>query len=348
MPNNQSLRLLQQKLKEKLGITPQFLKEKILPDWWNNNLYKNPAGYSQALAYITRYTGIPYDNLLEPEYDLVARIPGDQVTVRFKKNSNLTDAELNHARFLVENVARVTNLIFKKPYQNTRFQAKDIRQAILGTGEKWVSFSALLNWCWQNNIPVIPATVFPRGVRKMTASVIYRDAKPVIVLSKDTKSSASQLFYLAHELGHLFLGHVHDGQSLIDEKVELADVQISQQVGDRNAEEIEADRFAVELLTGNAKNGNAEKEFLSDRNLTVQELVDQAYKLAPKMKIDPGVIAMNYAYHKDFFLISSAALKIIEQNTDAIEIMRSCLQRNIPDEGVIEEDVGFILRLSQG
>ena len=68
----------------------------------------------------------------------------------------------------------------------------------------------------------------------------------MIVLCRNSRSSAWLLFILAHELAHIALGHIDDDGMLIDENVKR-NIQ--------DTEETEANRFAEEVLSGDAESG---------------------------------------------------------------------------------------------
>lgn len=72
------------------------------------------------------------------------------------------------------------------------------------------------------------------------------NGRPSIVLSSK-RASGFLLFHLAHELGHIALGHVSQNGAIVDDEINESDSDIG-----RDPQEIEADRFAIELLTGNA------------------------------------------------------------------------------------------------
>lgn len=74
------------------------------------------------------------------------------------------------------------------------------------------------------------ATVLPTNVDGITK----RDGDEVFILYNESVSVARQRFTVAHELGHLYLGHVHGGSSI--------------DLGTKNFDEIEANQFAAHLL----------------------------------------------------------------------------------------------------
>src|SRR5262249_3747340 len=140
----------------------------------------------------------------------------------------------------------------------------------------------LIDYCWSLGIPVIHLSSFPNAKRPdgLCASV---KGRPVIVLCKKVMRSAWLLFILAHELGHVALGHIEDDGVLIDESM-------SDNVKDK--EEDDANAFAIELLTGNAD----ERFSSSGRWPNATQLAEVALETGTRLRIDPGHIVLNYAH----------------------------------------------------
>ena len=108
----------------------------------------------------------------------------------------------------------------------------------------------------------------------------FIEDRPVIVLARGEKHSAKQLFYMAHEFGHIVRGHLDPDTILCDETI---------QRGDSETREKEANDFAVALLTGN-------QFFYST---VFRRGTDVAYLCKEKAKefhVDPGVMALNYVW----------------------------------------------------
>jgi Zn-dependent peptidase ImmA (M78 family) len=78
----------------------------------------------------------------------------------------------------------------------------------------------------------------------MSAMTVEVGTRSAILLGKDSLYPAHVAFYLAHEVGHIALGHIQPGSMVIDlDRTDLADPAV-------DAEEAAADAFALELLTG--------------------------------------------------------------------------------------------------
>lgn len=77
--------------------------------------------------------------------------------------------------------------------------------------------------------------------------------------------------------------------------------------------EITANTFAVEMLTG-----KPDTAYWVPRNLSAQELADWAQRASLRDTVDPGVVALSYAWNKGHWAVGLSALRIIEPNADAI------------------------------
>lgn len=191
----------------------------------------------------------------------------------------------------------------------------------------------LAKWYWR-----VTRDEFSNSSKKMHAAIFLLKEKPVIVLCMRYKSPARQLFYLAHEVGHLMLGHVKQGQSLVDQAIRLPS---SDKGNEQDQEERDADEFAVELLTG-----KKDQFFTAKRNLTGMELAQAAQQLGKEMKIDPAYIALNYAWNKDFMPVGNIAIKAIEGDENAIKAMQAHIEKQIDIEALPDESYEYLIRLS--
>ena len=92
-------------------------------------------------------------------------------------------------------------------------------QKTIGRGKAFGKGS-LLSWCWHHDSIVVPLTRLPKSVAKMDGLVANIDGRPVIVISKKQKQPAWLAFILAHELGHIQLGHTQNVTAVMDDDFE--------------------------------------------------------------------------------------------------------------------------------
>ena len=157
-----------------------------------------------------------------------------------------------------------------------------------------------------------------------------------VVLCKNIKYSAWLLFILAHEIGHILLGHVSKDGVLVDQEVDR-----TRSVDD---EEQAANAFALELLSGNS----TLEVIPVGYEATGQSLARAALDAGTHERIDPGHLVLNCAYQMggNFFKVANAALNILEPHADAVGSVRSKMLAHLDERKLPEETYEFILRVA--
>ena len=314
-----------------VGLTERYVRKSILPDWWDDEVATNPAGYAEGLTYLSRHLGLDLATLQDPTRPVSFR---DFGACKFKKSKNTLESDLALARALGTRLAQLAVLATTTQYQPLPRSAQIIRGEILGQGGAWVGLGNLMDYCWSLGIPVIHLSGFSKAKRPdgMTAIV---NGRPVVVLCKKHRHPAWLLFILAHELGHFALGHVGNNGVLIDEHMK------------RNLpddEENAANAFAVNLLTG-----NEETRFTASGPWpNAQELAREAIRIGHAKRIDPGHLVLNYAHSmgKSFFPVANAALSRIDPENDALNLARRKMAEHLDWSSLPEESSEFLMRMS--
>jgi hypothetical protein len=177
--------------------------------------------------------------------------------------------------------------------------AGELRNAILASSE-YVDLGALVGTCWAIGIPVICLRVFPLDTKSMHAMVVSHEGRSAVLLARDATYPSPVAFTLAHELGHIMLGHLQNSPALID----LDDPLTAQ---DQDAQEEEADRFALMLLTGSE---SPEITTNVDR-FNAPTLADAVLKAAPQYRVEPGTLALCLAHARRAWPVAFSALRFI-------------------------------------
>jgi hypothetical protein len=121
-----------------------------------------------------------------------------------------------------------------------------------------------------------------------------------ILLGRESRFPAQVAYILAHELGHVALRHVVDTPALMDVEDPLKSPAVDE-------EEVAADRFALELLTGHQQlDISANVETFSAR-----QLADAALRQASQEAIEPGILALCLGHATGKWRQAFGALKII-------------------------------------
>ena len=181
-------------------------------------------------------------------------------------------------------MAKLVRVINTAPeYQKPIADPTVMRAEAAGTDGR-VTLRSLLKWCWEHGIPVVPLL----GGRGFSAAVWAIDNSPVIVLKEPRASAVYWLFDLAHELGHIALGHITD-----DGIVDIDQIGPHPDGGDDDEEQM-ATRFALDLL-------------LPDYELLLRKIRIESrgsylrFKsavegIAHQARVSPGLVGMVAAY----------------------------------------------------
>lgn len=326
---NHPLKNLYARLRE-IGLQKPYVQKYLLPEWWDDAAAETPAGFTEALWTIARHLGVDAEQLTNTD----TAFAWPQSKVQFKRSARVAREDVELARTLAEQVARFALCGVKSPPQPLRESPADLRAAILDRGNANVSFEALLDLCWSHGVPVLHVANFPRNAAKMMALAVNIDDRLAIVTTLQEPHPAWHLFVLAHELGHIALGHVDTNTSVVD-------AQVDEQSED--VEERAANAFAIELITGRP-NGRVTPR---DRWPDAAGLAAAAKQLALQHRVDAGHLVLNYAHSMpgNFFPVARAALKLLPA-PDAISTIRERLAANLDWSAMPDEAAQFVARMT--
>jgi hypothetical protein len=324
-----SVRSLYERL-EQAGLDRKFVRKVLLPDWWDDAIAQHPTGYAEARLRIARALGLSLRQL-DSEDPLGEML--DETRLRCKTRRGTEPYSIRWTIALAKRAAELATRATPKPYEPLPETASQIRDAILQQ-HPWVSLGNLLAYCWQHGIPVIPLKSKPRRSKRVDGLIVRVGERPVIVLACGYRYSARLLFIVAHELGHWARGHLSD-QSI------LAEESIAREA--ENHEEAEANWFAVELLTG-----KPDSAYWTPRFLTASQLAEGARMAGRRDKVDPGVVALNYAWNQGTWEVGMGALKILEPEPKGMLLLQQRMLESLEWSRLHEEDAQLLLRLTGG
>jgi hypothetical protein len=315
---------------EQAGLDRKFIRETLLPDWWDDAIAEHPTGYAEARLRIARALGLSLRQL-DSEDPLGEML--DETRLRCKTRRGMELDSIRWTIALAKRAAELATRATPKPYEPIPESASQIRDAILQQ-HPWVSLGNLLAYCWQHGIPVIPLRAKPRKSKRMDGLIVRVGERPVIVLACGYRYSARLLFIVAHELGHWVRGHLSDQSILAEESIAREG---------ESHEEAEANWFAVELLTG-----KPDKAYWAPRSLTASQLAEGARMAGRRDKVDPGVVALNYAWNQGTWEVGMGALKILEPEPKGMLLLQQRMLESLEWSRLHEEDAQLLLRLTGG
>ena len=293
-----SSRQLRRRLKD-LGLSDAAITA-AWPRWWSDAAEDSTSARAELHFSVARRLGLDPRSLVagagEPRFIWTQE-------ARFKHLSGEGDLEQAGITSFARAVASILLSGTTGDVPGLTGQsALGLRESILAADQPYVGLIELLSLSWGVGVPVVHLRVFPWPRKRMAAMTVRLDDRWAVLLGKDSDFPAPIAFYLAHELGHIALGHVPAGGQIVDLEDE------GQSAGESDQEEASADAFALELLTGMARptvlpawEGMA----------SADELARTAEAAGAQLRIEPGAIAQSYGHSTNDWELATAALKRI-------------------------------------
>lgn len=281
------------------GIAREFVR-RAMPVWWEDSIAETPAGLQQACLYLAQAFNLDPRSIFSGDAEVRFRT----VERKFKLSVNMNEADVAPSANYAAAMARLALAAFMTDSGPISRDPVEVRKAILSEGGV-VNLERLLAWCGRVGIPVIHIADMPG--KKMLAVAIRNNGKFAIVLSRKG-STSEMLFWLAHEIGHIALGHLALDGFLADEK----------EGAQQDADEVEANDFAVHLLNGQPAS------YKLGRFMAAQNFAAAAVQFGEKNGIDPGHVILNVARNMNAYPLGKAALKCLPDQSDAcVKVNRS-------------------------
>ena len=307
------------------GIDQEFVRA-VLPDWWDDSVALSAAGYQQAAIILARLLAIRPDTLLYEERKPEFAIPDAK---KFKHRADLDPSSLNLACAIAYAAGRIVSSGMCTSIAGPAVHsAKELRERILATAP-YVGLKELGALCFELGFPVIYLDRFPAKAKKMIGLAYDCAGRPTIVLT-NRKPQGFLLFDLAHELGHILLGHLQPGGYVVDDTINQ---------GSKDENEVAANRFALELLTGSPDHRIGGATMWS-----AEHLANAAIRYSKEQHIDPSHVALNYRHTtKANWGMATNAVKIINQRQpDDQSILRRLLWSHLDTDSMKEDDISAL------
>ncbi len=199
---------LKKRLKE-AGLSDPLI-EAAWPAWWSDEAISSQSAKAELRFTIARKLGLNPKSLFHDDVEFVWK---DEA--RFKHLSNETEAQKAALTSFGISVCRL--LVRSLPVEHAvgDVGALELRQSILRS-KSFIDLQALLATCWAIGVPVIHLRVFPLEAKRMHAMAVKAAGRHAILLGRDAHYPAPVAFTLAHEIGHVMLGHIAASSAIID------------------------------------------------------------------------------------------------------------------------------------
>lgn len=296
----------------KAGFARAFL-DSAIPTWWEPAAEDEPGAIDHLKLILARRFGLKIRPLLEAD-QVIFSVPG---SIRFKRSANV--AETAPSEPLIAYLNAVSNDVAAAMPDRSREPNQDpseLRKSLLAfTNAKWISLNALLMYCWQHlGIAVIGLRSDPSDQKRFDAVTFRTNDRYVIFIAKDVQYHAWASFILAHEIGHIALRHIAEGEVLLEDPLIGEGVVRDAQ----DEEEVAASRYALALLGDKDLVAVIGKESGSPGSLAVAALAAGRAE-----GIDPGHLILRYAYGSGNWATAQIALRLLHKAPDALDFVNA-------------------------
>lgn len=311
-----------------VGFPRAYVKDRILPDWWEDDLAKDPGNRRLAELTISRTLKIPLSSLVDHGSPLSLEGAHE---VRFKRWLDTEQCDLLPA---VAVARRVFELLLSCASNLPAFRLEGgdpdaLRERIL-TQSQSVTLPALLQSSWDFGVPVVHLDSLPKGAKRVDGMAFCVAGRPCIALASAKRSPAWLIWHLVHEMGHVAQGHLRTGAAL-DVKIDFKSEQ---------TEERQANLFAKDLIYGRKNRGG----FSAARHITGAQLAAESRNLGAMHRIYPACIVTSYGFNMDAWGTTQKALNVLGVAEGGPEAVRRVLAERIDLDALSETDRHFFAR----
>lgn len=190
--------------------------------------------------------------------------------------------------------------------------ALELREAVIASGRDNIGFGDVLSVCWSLGIPVLHLRLFPAQTKGITAMAVRIGAQHAILVARESGIPAQYMFHVAHELGHIALGHLKDISAILD--ADPDDPANAQDHLIDDDEEKAADAYAQAFLSG--QESLTVSRDLAGKGGTAAELAERAKQLGADLMVDPGHVVMSFGFSTKEWPLAMAAAKLIPGQDD--------------------------------
>lgn len=321
-----------------LGLSKIHVKA-LLPEWWSAEIEDTSDGASELAVIVSRRFNLDLHDLLIGK----ATYKQEDIATVYKHAASTNKQALNPATQIAKALALAVLEGMKSPFLGVASTAPEVEANVRKISPSGLpDLEAIAAYCWQIGIPVIPLAQLPTGLRKMDGAAMNLMGRPVIILSRNTTSKSWLSFILAHELGHIALGHLVDGAAIIDVKLAQETTQLAD--SDADNQEEQANQFALTLLGGTL----APEEIARwSPRLTSTEIALKSLEFQTAHNFPAGHIALRYGFKYKRWTDAQNALRFMPQDKDHEGVLVRLMNNQLDFDKLAEDSVDLISRLTQ-
>lgn len=288
------------------------LVDAAIPDWWTVEEQNSTSARAMVSLLLARRLSLDPESLLDDNVPVGFLHSGP---IKFKhmklgpgdRRDSLVAFAQGVGRTLIASLSETMQAI---PVPRDPLE---LRRYLMASQRPFVSFGDVLTACWSLGVPVLHLRLFPARTKGVTAITVRLGGRHAILVARESGLEAQYMFHVAHELGHIALGHLENAAAIVDADPYDQDNAPDELIDDD--EESAADEYAQALLAGSAQFSVTTASMRQGVG-TARELAEVAMKTGSQLGIDPGHIVMTYGYTNDEWQLAMAAAKLLPQQPE--------------------------------
>lgn len=318
------------------GLAPSIV-DAAWPDWWSDEADTSDSAKAELRFSVARKLGLDPRTLLDDQrpgwiWDDAARFKSFRGDVQ-EHQPAISSFGMALGRILL-GATESANIRIPGQIDAAQLRAMTLQSRPV------VGLIELVQLAWGLGIPVIHLRAYPLSAKQMSAMSVCLNDRFVVLLAKDSQYPAPSAFHLAHELGHIFLGHLAPGQSIVD-LGGLGDPDDEA----NDDEERQADAFAMELLTGYPELTLR----IEGEGRGARRLAEQALAVQQEHRIEAGIVALSYGFQTENWSTAIASLgRIYDQPFPVWQAVNRIAKRNIQWSELQDESESYLRAVMGG
>jgi hypothetical protein len=169
----------------------------------------------------------------------------------------------------------------------------------------------------------------------MAGMVLRYRGRFAIVLAHAYAENARQGFVLAHELGHIVLGHLTDDGLLVDESIESVEETLRRT--NQDDEEVQADNFALEILRG-----DFQLRPFQGLGRSPAMIAAAALQAAQGTTVDPAHLILSHAHDTHDWRNATQAMRYLQGAREAHSIIREVFEAEANVDELSEDEIAYL------
>jgi hypothetical protein len=322
-----------------IGLSQEMV-DLTLPEWWVAEDYQSPSARAMASMLLARRLNLDPTTLLDDEVPVGFLHTG---VSKFKHMRLADSARRNALVGFATGVGRILlSMAEHAPDHVVPANPLELRKALI-SGRPFVSFGDVITACWSLGVPVLHLRVFPAQTKGVAAIAVKLGGRHAILVARESGFDAQYMFHVAHELGHIALGHLGEGGAIVDADPNDPANKREELVDDE--EEHNADAYAQALLTGSPSFEvfGAEEKRGRQRLGTARELANRAHELSGELAVDPGHLVMVFGHSTgDWELAFAAARQLPQQHHKPGSLVNRVMWSQLGELQGDEQSIAFL------